>query len=322
MQHEIDVTPCPSALTNDRLTLPGVVAGQVDRSANNIDFREQLVNDRLVGTFGAVQLPLQRITQVHGIMLDLDPQLLLPGNGLFEPGEKPCDFFARVQPVLDRHPLASKAEVRVSGTGLHVIVRLSPPVELHTAADQHRWAGAIRAVQSTLPADPRQPGITAVTRPVGSVNSKNDVVVEQLRAGRSVSISEVEDYLAEVAKAPFRQVACVLFGRDRVSPCPFCRKERSRLDCLDWFGKCYQRCGKITLAQVFNLIYADPETSTPDAAGVPASSAISNGAVQSRTSPTQTGQERSPEDYPEAERTQGKLLVAARVDVPEAQLRD
>jgi hypothetical protein len=322
VQREIDLATCPAASTSDRLPTPDVVTGHGARPTGNVDLREQLVNDCLVGTFGAVQWPLERITQVHGILLDIDPGLLRPRNGLFEPGENPRDFFDRVRPVLDRHPLVSRAEVRISGTGLHAIIWLEPPVELRTAAEQQRWAGAVRAVQSTLPVDPRQPGITAVTRPVGSVNGKNGALVEQLREGRPVSGSEVEAYLGEVAKAPFSQVVAVLLGGDRVSPCPFCLKEGSRLDCLDWVGRCYRRCDKITRAQFFDLIYANPRGSTLEAVGVSPFSDVTHEAVQLATTSTQPGHERSSEDSLEAEGEHSKPLVAGTVAVQESQLQD
>jgi hypothetical protein len=205
-----------------------------------------LVNDRLKGTFTEVQLPLERITQVHGIMLDFDPGLLRPADGLFDPAADPRDFLTKIRPVLDRHPLVSKAEVRASGTGLHVIVPINPAIELHTATDQLRWAGAVKAVQRTLPVDPRQPGITALTRPIGSTNSKNGVVVELLRTSQAVTAEEVEAYLADLVKSPFRVVAGVLLGGERIVPCPVWRKDGSRLDVLERGGKCYRRCGRIT----------------------------------------------------------------------------
>jgi hypothetical protein len=133
-------------------------------TAHRFDLREQLENDRATGTFGEVQLPLVRITRVHGVLWDLDPKLLRPGNGIFEPDTDPRIFFDNIRNVLNRHPLARRAEVRVSGTGLHLIVGLDPPLDLHTASEQRHWEGAVMAVQRTLPVDPRQPGITAVSR--------------------------------------------------------------------------------------------------------------------------------------------------------------
>jgi hypothetical protein len=124
----------------------------------NQDLREQLVNGRETGTFAEVQLPRERVTTLHGILLDLDPQLYRPGNPVFPPAADPRAFFEQVRPVLDRHPLARHAEVRKTGTGLHAIVLLDPPAELHTAADQARWDALVRAVQCTLPVDPNARG--------------------------------------------------------------------------------------------------------------------------------------------------------------------
>jgi hypothetical protein len=221
------------------------------------DVREQLANQRQTGTFAEVQLPQARITALHGILLDFDPGLYEHGNPLFPPAADPRAFFEQIAPVLDRHPLARHAEVRVSGSGLHVIVRLGPPVELATDADQRRWAALVKAVQCSLPADPGAPGITALTRPVGSVNSKNGAVVELLRAGKPVEPGEVEAFVARLGEAPFREVVTVLCGGDRVTPCPACRAEGSRLDVLDRVGLCYS-CGEVKLAQVLDGVFAAP----------------------------------------------------------------
>ena len=221
----------------------------------NQDAREQLVNDRKVGTFGQVQLPLERITKLHGIVLDLDPGLYIPGNPFFPPADDPEAFFRNIESVLDHHPLAGVAEVRMTGTGLHVIIPLDPPVELKDAGAQRRWDALVRTLQCTLPVDPNAPGITALTRPVGSVNSKNGATVRVLRPGQPVAARAVEEFVARVDKARFKEVAVVLLGRSRVSPCPVCQREGSRLDVLDRAGMCYT-CGKITLDQLLDRIYA------------------------------------------------------------------
>ena len=188
-------------------------------------------------------------------MMDLDPKLLRTDNGLFEPDADPDTFHQGIRPVLDRHPLAAHGEVRVSGTGLHLLIWLDPPVELRTGEDQERWAKMVKAVQRTLPVDPDMPGITALTRPVGSTNSKNGATVRTLAPGRTVQPSEVEDYVRRVGKAPFREVAVVLLGAERVTPCPLCSKKGKRLDVLDRRGKCYGGCGPVHLHQLFDLIY-------------------------------------------------------------------
>jgi hypothetical protein len=82
----------------------------------NLDIREQLYNEQGTGTLPEVQLPLERITTLHGFLFDLDPGLYRPGNSLFPPAADPKDVHDLIRPVLDRHPLARSAEVRSSGT--------------------------------------------------------------------------------------------------------------------------------------------------------------------------------------------------------------
>jgi len=202
-----------------------------------------------------IQVPAERITTLHGFMVDLDPAKLAPDNPLFPPADSPRAFHEAIKPILGRYPLAHHAEVRVSGTGLHLIIKLEPAVELRTAPDQQRWGAIVRAAQSTLPGDPDAPGITALTRPVGSVNSKNGAVVEVLAPGEPVDPARVVEFVEGLAKAPFKAVATVLLGADRVRPCPACRGEGSRLDVLDQSGRCYGGCAEVTPEQLFDLMY-------------------------------------------------------------------
>ena len=58
---------------------------------------------------------------------------------------------------------AASAEVRASGTGLHLVLWLKPPLELHSTAEQEYWDHVVRAIQRTVPVDPNMPGITALT---------------------------------------------------------------------------------------------------------------------------------------------------------------
>jgi hypothetical protein len=231
------------------------------------DAREQLSNDRRTGPIHEVQLPLERITTHHGVMIDLDPRLYVPGNPLFLPADDPRIFYRNIKPVLERHPLARRAEVRLSGTGLHLLVWVSPPVELHSEAEQRRWDHIVRAVQCSLPADPDAPGITALTRAVGSVNSKNGATVTVLQSGEPVTPQEVENFVSRLGEAPFRELARVLLSADRVAPCPVCRKEGSRLDVQDRSGSCYGGCGRVRLDRLLEVIYAPPEAAPQNAPG-------------------------------------------------------
>ena len=150
---------------------------------------------------------------------------------------------------------AREAMVLNTGTGIHVIPRFDPAVELTSAAEQHRFATLVRAVQCSLPADPHAPGITGLTRAVGSVNSKNGATVEVLRPGEPIDPGAVGAFVERLLKAPFRTVATILLGDERVLPCPVCRGEGTRLDVLDHAGMCYARCGKVTLAMLFDCVF-------------------------------------------------------------------
>ena len=239
--------------------LPGVRASGNSLPEDPVDVREQLYNDGATGPIHHVQRPGERVTLLLGIMLDMDPARLAAENQWFPPADDPRQFLDNIRPALRRHPLARHAEVRSSGTGLHLIVRLDPPVELATAAAQKRWADIVRAVQWSLPSDPNAPGITALTRPVGSINSKNGATVEVLDPGRPVEPGQVIDFMEELVKAPFKTVASILLGSEHVRPCPVCRTDGSQLNVLDRVGRCYARCGKVGLAQVYDAIYRPVE---------------------------------------------------------------
>ncbi|MHB1427012.1 MAG: hypothetical protein ACYC3I_27975 [Gemmataceae bacterium] len=210
------------------------------------------------GTVVQIQVPRERVTSIHGILFDLDPQLYQPGNPFFPPAQDPKAFFENISPVLDRHPLTRSAEVRATGTGLHAIVRISPPAMLASAAEQHHWDNIVRAVQATLPADVNAPGITALTRPIGSTNSKNGNVVELIRPGTHVNPEQVMEYLQRVVQAPFQEIVSVLLGGLRIEPCPVCRGDGTRLDVLDHMGMCYSSCGRVKLHQIYDCAYAHP----------------------------------------------------------------
>jgi hypothetical protein len=218
----------------------------------DLDLREQLFNQRLQGPITEMALPEAAITTLHAVMLDVDPSLLRPevrGRSL-----DPTQVYRRlVAPMLDRHPTLARAEVRSSGRGLHVLLWMDPPVAFATAAERDRWAGVTRAIQALLPSDPDAPGITSLTRPLGSRNGKNGAVVAQLRAGRPVPPAEVLALFDDLRRRPFRTVMNVLLGGERVTPCPVCRRPDSALAALDRKGVCYGHCGDLSLAKLLDL---------------------------------------------------------------------
>ncbi len=218
-----------------------------------VDEREQLVNNRLCGPITEVSVAEAGITRLYGILLDIDPDRLhadiAPPTVLANPDQL---LQVVVREWLDRHPVFAKAEVRSSGRGLHVIIMMSPPVEFETEAQRQRWAGVVKLVQKLLPTDPDCPGITAMTRPIGSINGKNGTKVRLLRAGETVSPDDVLGLCKKAIASPFGTVAGLLYGDTRISPCPICQADGSRLDVLDRWGMCYGRCGKVGLGRLFD----------------------------------------------------------------------
>ena len=214
---------------------------------NDVDLREQLVNGGAVGPITEVSLPEPMITSLRGILLDFDPSLYR--KAVADPKLFCGDLVER---WLSRHPVFQKAEVRSSGRGLHVLLLFDRPVEFATQGERQLWAAVVKVIQRLLPTDPGCPGITALTRPVGSVNSKNGKQVRLLKEGRPVDPQEVLALFEEVKAAPFRTVASLLFGGERVSPCPLCQAEGSALVALDHSGKCYG-CGQVRIGQLFDV---------------------------------------------------------------------
>jgi hypothetical protein len=231
-----------------------------DSYEDQLDLREQLVNDRLKGPIHQVQLPKDGITSLHGVMLDIDPKLINPQSVGCESFSSPNDFYTRViRPMLDRHPTLAEAHVRCSGNGLHVILFFDKPVMFSSEAERELWANRTQVVQSLLPSDPRCPGLTALTRSLGSINSKNNAKVFELAAGDKVSAHAVEALCQELVCQPFKTVATILFGPGSISPCPICKKPGCRLGVLDREGRCYG-CGKVTLEMLYDYFFTPLNT--------------------------------------------------------------
>jgi hypothetical protein len=107
-----------------------------------------------------------------------------------------------------------------------------------------------------LPIDPAQPGITAVTRPIGSINSKNGATVELLHAGESVTADELIELADRMIQQPFRTVLKILSGAEQVTPCPRCGKES--LAALDHVGHCYGCKKRVSLTDLYEVVFATP----------------------------------------------------------------
>ena len=217
------------------------------------DAREQLFNGGNIGLISHIQVSTERIAKLNGILFDIDPTNLRGGPLLPALGCDPDEFYEQcVQRWLSNHPLLQHLEVRVSGTGLHAILWLDPPVEFANDAERIRWCSIVKIVQSALPTDPLAPGITATTRAIGSCKTKNGQIVRRLKEGIPVSPADVIALQEQMCAAPFGTLFQVLTGSNRMSPCPFCGKET--LVALNHAGKCYG-CGKVNFERLCSELF-------------------------------------------------------------------
>jgi len=237
------------ALTGEEISTP--------EPCSNVDLREQLFNTGSTGKITDVQVAAERVMQLNGILFDIDPKLIKAGGLFLTVPQDPREFYtAIIGPMLDRHEVLKRAEVRNSGTGLHVILRFVSPVVFDTDAERDRWIGIIQVVQSSLPIDPDQPHITAVTRPIGSINSKSNATVSMLTPGTPVPEGDVLCLFDEMAASPFKTVAKIILGAEKIEPCPVCGQEGSRLSALNHVGQCYGSCGKVKLERIYDSVFA------------------------------------------------------------------
>jgi len=219
------------------------------------DIREQLVNEGRTGHFGHTQVSTERIVKLRGILFDIDPGLLRPGFLLGQISLNPVELYEQtVKTWLERHPALRGCEVRVSGTGLHVILRFDEPVNLEQERDLQRWKGIVKTVQTALPIDPDQPGITACTRALGSINNKNGKEVFQLAAGQPVAEQQVLQLYEQMRISPFQTVMEIVTGQQQASPCPVCGQHEQTLKAMRMFGSCYGSCGSVSLDQLYDLM--------------------------------------------------------------------
>ena len=243
------------------LTPDGSVQSPLSRSVTptfeefRVDAREQLFNRGESGPISEVQLAAAEIYRLNGIMIDVDPDQFQESSLTPHVPTDPHEFFNEIlSPCLKRNSVLSKAEVRNSGTGFHVILFLEDPPQFHTDAERDRWAGIVKVVQASVPSDSDQPHITAVTRPLGSINSKNGAVVKLLQSGELVSQVEVIEFASGMKKKPFNTLLKTMFGSEKATPCPICGVSGRTLSALGQKGKCYGGCGTVQLSQLYDLV--------------------------------------------------------------------
>lgn len=237
--------------TRKRGTVRNSISGDVP------DLREQLFNQRAIGSVAEVSTPVEQICQLYGILYDIDLKLfriggrfnILPQMGIH-------DFFdVIVRPMIDRHPVLGRMEFRCSGGGLHGILWVDPPILLRTLNEVKRWKHIVRVVQMALPIDPKQPSLNALTRPIGSINSKNGHKVEILKEGAPVPVKDIELTFREMQINAYATIQKIWFGSEHIEPCPVCNGEGSYLEATaKGIGKCYGKCNKVTIDRLVHSV--------------------------------------------------------------------
>lgn len=223
-------------------------ASSCPRSPGDCDEREATYNGRELGPARDIARSVEQISAIHGFMSDLDCKLFDPAVIGEDCVQSPAALYTKhVRQWLDRDPVLSKAEVRDTGGGLHVLLWLDSPI-ICDAKNVHEWDGVARGVRNVLPCDPSLNGIIAMTRPIGAVNTKYDPPreVRLLREGQPVTREEVLALSRRVAEQPARLWMRVFFGGERTSPCPLCA-EASLGVAGNWQCQCYE-CGRVDAA--------------------------------------------------------------------------
>lgn len=220
------------------------------------DERESLVNDRRRGTKYEITPRVVEVTSIHAFMNDLDCKILDPavvGEECVESAAALYDQHARFW--LERDPVLSKAEVRDSGHGLHILLWLDEPIIVGDGEAQ-MWHAISRGICTALPGDPNLNGIIALTRPVGAMNTKQDPhrEVKVLRPGRPVTRAEILDLNRRLSDQPAHLWMRLFFDGERVEPCPLCSKESLGI-AGDWKCRCYG-CGWVDAASLVYRFYS------------------------------------------------------------------
>ena len=227
---------------------------QIDNSRKT-DLREQLYNDGETGPVQRIQVSAERVVQLRGILFDIDLKLLRCSPLLPGIPTAPSEFYHGVlRDWLDRHPILQHAEVRDSGNGVHVLLWFCEPIVFTTDGERERWDGIIKVVQAALPVDPDQPAITAVTRPIGSINSKNGATVSELKQGNPITRDDLLILYEQMCSSPFGTVFNIVVGEEQISPCPVCCRDGSSLRVGRHFGFCYGGCRRVKLEQLYDLL--------------------------------------------------------------------
>lgn len=227
----------------------------ISRNTTCGDERETLCNVPRTGSASQIQYSAQEIDSIRGVMVDLDPAYL----GQRHPGATAREdlnqlWTNHIRPGLAALGLADHCEARISGTGLHLLFWLDLPVQIEQPRDITLWDARIRVLQTMLLGDPQAPSITALTRPVGSINSKRGILVTQLQTGTPITADALSDIIDGFRERPAAALLLYAFGTENVEPCPFCAGAETTCRGLSNGTNSYGCCGQRRLKDVWKLL--------------------------------------------------------------------
>jgi hypothetical protein len=252
---KIETSPRPNLETEAGCNVGAVETAASSKPQYDNDERESLVNDCRRGTKYEITPKVVEVTSIHAFMNDLDCKMLDPEVVGMESVESGAAFYDQhVRFWLERDPVLSKAEVRDSGHGLHVLLWLDEPIIVGDGEAQV-WDAVARGICKALPGDPNLNGIIALTRPVGAMNTKQEPhrEVKVLRSGKPVTRAEILDLNRRLSDQPAHLWMRLFFGGERVDPCPLCGKESLGV-AGSWQCRCYG-CGRVDAASLVYRVY-------------------------------------------------------------------
>jgi len=104
-------------------------ATQDEPSRPVFDEREAIVNERASGPAHNIAVKVEEVAAIHGFMIGLDCGILNPEVlGAAAVASAEVLYSEHVRQWLDNDPLLSRAEVRDTGGGLHVLLWLDEPI--------------------------------------------------------------------------------------------------------------------------------------------------------------------------------------------------
>jgi hypothetical protein len=151
VQHDQEATsPVPTEVTELRSEADVNAAALGRRSPpGHDDIREATFNGRESGPAFSIARPVDQVSAIHGFMIDLDRGILDPAVVGQECVESADILYERhVQGWLDRDAVLTKAEVRNTGHGLHVLLWLADPIICNGDEAKH-WDKFARGLRVT-----------------------------------------------------------------------------------------------------------------------------------------------------------------------------